>query len=88
MNFYCIKIIIFLNVRVIFLINFETIYWKGILIRIFLGSRTISNSSLVLPRPPEDLPLRGLFDSFGGSKDNKEAAVHGVGGLPDLNIGE
>ena len=58
------------------------------------GSRTISNSSLLLPRPPEDLP-RGFYDSFGANKDiggGKEAGGGhlvggGGGGLPDLNIG-
>jgi hypothetical protein len=45
------------------------------------GTRTISNSSLVLPRPPEDLP-RGFYDSF--AKESKDSAP----GLPDLNIGK
>jgi hypothetical protein len=45
-----------------------------------LGSRTISNSSLLLPRPPEDLP-RGFYDGF--SKESKDVAPC----VPDLNIG-
>ena len=54
------------------------------------GSRTISNSSLVLPRPPEDLPpTRGLFyDGFATTTKDGSSNKEPGAGLPDLNIGE
>eukprot|EP00090_Calanus_glacialis_P004779 TRINITY_DN13583_c0_g1_i1.p1 TRINITY_DN13583_c0_g1~~TRINITY_DN13583_c0_g1_i1.p1 ORF type:complete len:630 (+),score=190.51 TRINITY_DN13583_c0_g1_i1:132-2021(+) len=45
------------------------------------GSRTVSNSSLVLPRPPDEIP-RAFYENL--PKERKESA-NGV--LPDLNIG-
>jgi len=45
------------------------------------GSRTVSNSSLVLPRPPDEIP-RAFYENL--PKERKDSA-NGV--LPDLNIG-
>ena len=54
-----------------------------IIMMIVLGTRTISNSSLVLPRPPEDLP-RGFYEGFIRESSSKESAPT----LPHLNIGK
>ena len=45
------------------------------------GSRAVSNSSLALPRPPDEIP-RAFYENL--PKERKES-VNGV--LPDLNIG-